>query len=68
MPHEQTVYEHRRHKHRRAASASPGKKFSDRFAVGRGEVLRFRPAAAAHVEEAYDWYESRRTGLGEQFH
>jgi hypothetical protein len=29
--------------------------------------LIFRPAAAADVEEAYDWYESRLTGLGEEF-
>jgi hypothetical protein len=29
--------------------------------------LIFRPAAAADVEEAYDWYESQRTGLGEEF-
>jgi putative addiction module component (TIGR02574 family) len=29
--------------------------------------LIFRPTAAADVEEAYDWYESRRTDLGEEF-
>lgn len=26
-----------------------------------------RPAAAAEIDEAYLWYESRRSGLGEQF-
>ncbi len=29
--------------------------------------LIFRPAAAADVEETYDWYESQQTGLGEEF-
>ena len=27
----------------------------------------FRPAAAADVEEAFDWYERQRRGLGEEF-
>jgi plasmid stabilization system protein ParE len=27
----------------------------------------FRPAAAADVEDAYRWYESQQTGLGEEF-
>ena len=27
----------------------------------------FRPAAAAEVEEAFDWYEAHRPGLGEGF-
>ena len=31
------------------------------------KFLIFRPAAAADVDEAYDWYESRRSGLGEEF-
>jgi plasmid stabilization system protein ParE len=26
-----------------------------------------RPAAAADIEDAYEWYESQRPGLGEQF-
>ena len=26
-----------------------------------------RPAAAAEIDEAYLWYESQRTGLGEEF-
>ena len=26
-----------------------------------------RPAAAADIEDAYQWYESQRTGLGEEF-
>ena len=26
-----------------------------------------RPAAAADIEDAYEWYESRQPGLGEQF-
>jgi len=26
-----------------------------------------RPAAAADIEEAYDWYEQQRPGLGEEF-
>jgi plasmid stabilization system protein ParE len=26
-----------------------------------------RPAAAADIEDAYRWYESRRPGLGEEF-
>jgi hypothetical protein len=26
-----------------------------------------RPAAAAEIDEAYLWYESRRSGLGEEF-
>lgn len=26
-----------------------------------------RPAAAADIEEAYDWYEIQRPGLGEEF-
>ena len=26
-----------------------------------------RPAAAADIEEAYEWYERRRRGLGEEF-
>ena len=29
--------------------------------------LQFRPAAANDVEEAYFWYESQSTGLGERF-
>ena len=29
--------------------------------------LLVRPAAAADIEEAYLWYESRRIGLGEEF-
>ena len=29
--------------------------------------LIFRPAAAADVEEAYQWYELQRSGLGEEF-
>ena len=29
--------------------------------------LILRPAAAADVEDAYRWYESRRPGLGEEF-
>jgi len=29
--------------------------------------LLIRPAAAADMEEAYVWYENRRTGLGEEF-
>ena len=29
--------------------------------------LLIRPAAAADIEEAYLWYESRRIGLGEEF-
>lgn len=27
----------------------------------------FRPAAAADVEDAYEWYESQRPDLGEEF-
>jgi len=27
----------------------------------------FRPAAVADLEEAYRWYEARRTGLGTEF-
>lgn len=27
----------------------------------------FRPAAAADVEDAYQWYEDQRAGLGEEF-
>lgn len=27
----------------------------------------FRPAAAADVEDAYEWYEAQRRGLGEEF-
>ena len=27
----------------------------------------FRPAAAADVEDAYQWYEDQRTGLGDEF-
>ena len=27
----------------------------------------FRPAAAADIEDAYDWYESQRAGLGDEF-
>jgi plasmid stabilization system protein ParE len=27
----------------------------------------FRPAAAADVEDAYQWYENQRAGLGEEF-
>lgn len=27
----------------------------------------FRPAAAADVEDAYQWYESQQAGLGEEF-
>ena len=27
----------------------------------------FRPAAAADIEHAYNWYESQRAGLGEEF-
>jgi plasmid stabilization system protein ParE len=27
----------------------------------------FRPAAAADVEDAYRWYEGKRTGLGDEF-
>jgi len=27
----------------------------------------FRPAAAADIEDAYDWYESQRSGLGDEF-
>jgi len=27
----------------------------------------FRPAAAADVEEAYEWYEHQRVGLGDEF-
>jgi len=27
----------------------------------------FRPAAAADVEDAYNWYESQRPGLGDEF-
>lgn len=30
-------------------------------------TLILRPAAAADVEEAYDWYEAQRSGLGEEF-
>jgi toxin ParE1/3/4 len=30
-------------------------------------TLVVRPAAAADVEEAYNWYEQRRIGLGEEF-
>jgi plasmid stabilization system protein ParE len=26
-----------------------------------------RPAAAADIEDAYEWYESQRPGLGEEF-
>jgi len=26
-----------------------------------------RPAAAADIEEAYEWYERQRSGLGEEF-
>ena len=26
-----------------------------------------RPAAAADIEDAYQWYESQRSGLGEEF-
>jgi plasmid stabilization system protein ParE len=26
-----------------------------------------RPAAAADIEDAYQWYESQRPGLGEEF-
>jgi plasmid stabilization system protein ParE len=26
-----------------------------------------RPAAAADIEDAYNWYESQRPGLGEEF-
>jgi toxin ParE1/3/4 len=26
-----------------------------------------RPAAAADIEQAYEWYESQRPGLGEEF-
>jgi len=29
--------------------------------------LIIRPAAAVEIDEAYLWYESRRTGLGEEF-
>ncbi|MGH9324935.1 MAG: type II toxin-antitoxin system RelE/ParE family toxin [Vicinamibacteria bacterium] len=29
--------------------------------------LIIRPAAAAEIDEAYLWYESQRTGLGEEF-
>ncbi len=27
----------------------------------------FRPAAAADIEDAYNWYESQRRGLGDEF-
>ena len=27
----------------------------------------FRPAAAADIEHAYNWYESQRPGLGDEF-
>lgn len=30
-------------------------------------VLSLRPQARAEVAEAYDWYELRRSGLGERF-
>jgi plasmid stabilization system protein ParE len=26
-----------------------------------------RPAAAADIEDAYEWYESRHAGLGDEF-
>jgi hypothetical protein len=26
-----------------------------------------RPAAAADIEDAYEWYESRQSGLGDEF-
>ena len=29
--------------------------------------LRIRPAAAADIEDAYKWYETRRPGLGGEF-
>jgi hypothetical protein len=29
--------------------------------------LVIRPAAALDIEDAYDWYESQRPGLGEEF-
>ena len=29
--------------------------------------LVFRPAAAADIEDAFQWYESRQIGLGEEF-
>ena len=29
--------------------------------------LIFRPAAAADVQDAYNWYEEQRPGLGEEF-
>ena len=31
------------------------------------QQLIFRPAAAADVQEAYNWYEEQRMGLGDEF-
>ncbi len=31
------------------------------------KLLIFRPAAAADDEEAYEWYQERQIGLGEEF-
>ena len=30
-------------------------------------AIEFRPAAAADLEEAADWYEAKRSGLGLEF-
>lgn len=39
----------------------------DKFEVAVGPEVRFTHEARDDLSEAYAWYESRRTGLGEEF-